>query len=78
MSAASSSPTANGDVTNPLSSLKSKGVVNTINKPFARWMANEQNGYPAIRSTRVTVSPIRETITVCAYRGIVDRKVWPA
>ena len=53
-------------------------VVNTINKRFARWMANEQNGYPAIRSTRVTVSPIRETITVCAYRGIVDRKVWPA
>ena len=29
--AASSSPTANGDVTKPLSSLKSKGVANTIN-----------------------------------------------
>jgi hypothetical protein len=34
-------------------------VVETINKRFARWMANEQNGYPAIRSDRVAVSLVR-------------------
>ena len=32
--------------------------VQTVNKRFARWLANERNGYPAVRSTRVTVSLI--------------------
>jgi hypothetical protein len=31
-------------------------LIDTINKRFARWLANERNGYPASRSTRVTVS----------------------
>ena len=31
-------------------------TVDTINKRFARWLANEKNGWPATKSTRVTVS----------------------
>jgi hypothetical protein len=31
-------------------------TIDTINKRFARWLANERNGYPAVRSTRVSVS----------------------
>lgn len=34
-------------------------VVDTINKRFARWLANERCGYPALRSTRVSVSLVR-------------------
>ena len=31
-------------------------VVTTINKRFARWLANERNGYPAATCDRVVVS----------------------
>jgi hypothetical protein len=35
-------------------------VVDTINKRFARWLANERAGYPAPRSTRISVSLVKE------------------
>jgi len=35
--------------------------VETINKRFARWMANEQLGYPAIFSSKVTVGVIKNS-----------------
>ena len=34
-------------------------VVDTINKKFARWMANEQLGYPAYDSKKINVSLVQ-------------------
>lgn len=38
-------------------------VVDTINKRFARWLANQECGYPALRSTRITVSKVHTLTT---------------
>ena len=31
-------------------------IVDTINKRFAKWIANEKLGYPAFKSDKITVS----------------------
>jgi hypothetical protein len=48
--------------------------VQTINKRFARMMANEVLGYPAIQSTKITVGLINPN-TKHGPRGIY-RKSW--
>ncbi len=35
-------------------------AINTVNKRFARWLANEQNGYPSFYSTRIVVSLVKK------------------
>ncbi len=52
-------------------------TVETINKRFARWLANERNGYPALRSDRVTVSVVEKRLSGDAmiWRSILAKGV---
>ena len=38
-------------------------IVDTINKRFARWMANENLGYPAFDSSKVSVGLVKTRVS---------------